>query len=112
MYHGPDGGDACQGGVRHLGGGRTAARVEYTVGDALNEEALGLAFAATAGLADRLGIAVSVVGGGTMKPLLMFDGDEVLEEMRRNIVSAFSRHPSCHPSHDERRRGVDCVHLL
>ena len=57
-----------------------------------------LAFAAAAGLADRLGIAVSVVGGGTMKPLLMFDGDEVLEEMRRNIVSAFLviRHATPH----------------
>jgi NAD(P)-dependent dehydrogenase (short-subunit alcohol dehydrogenase family) len=74
------------------------ARVEYTVGDALDEQALELAFVATAGLADRLGIAVAVVGGGTMKPLLMFDGDEVLEEMRRNIVSAFLviRHATPH----------------
>jgi NAD(P)-dependent dehydrogenase (short-subunit alcohol dehydrogenase family) len=33
-----------------------------------------------------------------MKPLLMFDGDEVLEEMRRNIVSAFLviRHATPH----------------
>jgi NAD(P)-dependent dehydrogenase (short-subunit alcohol dehydrogenase family) len=76
----------------------TGATVEYTVGDALDEKALELAFVATAGLADRLGIAVSVVGGGTMKPLLMFDGDEVLEEMRRNIVSAFLviRHATPH----------------
>jgi NAD(P)-dependent dehydrogenase (short-subunit alcohol dehydrogenase family) len=42
-----------------------------------------------AGLAERLAIAVSVVGGGNMKPLLMFDDAEVLEELRRNVVSAF-----------------------
>ena len=40
-------------------------------------------------LADRLAIAVSVIGGGTMKPLVMFDGAEVLEELNRNVVSAF-----------------------
>jgi NAD(P)-dependent dehydrogenase (short-subunit alcohol dehydrogenase family) len=40
-------------------------------------------------LADRLAIAVSVVGGGTMKPLVMFEPDEVLAELQRNIVSAF-----------------------
>jgi NAD(P)-dependent dehydrogenase (short-subunit alcohol dehydrogenase family) len=75
-----------------------AAKVEYTVGDALDEDALETAFVAATALADRLGIAVSVVGGGTMKPLLMFDGDEVLEEMRRNIVSAFLviRHATPH----------------
>jgi NAD(P)-dependent dehydrogenase (short-subunit alcohol dehydrogenase family) len=65
------------------------ATVEYFVGDALDAAALGEAIASAARLAERLSIAVSVVGGGTMKPLLMFDGDEVLDEMRRNIVSAF-----------------------
>jgi NAD(P)-dependent dehydrogenase (short-subunit alcohol dehydrogenase family) len=65
------------------------AKVEYFVGDALDQGALGEALGAAARSADRLGIAVSVVGGGTMKPLLMFDDAEVLEELRRNIVSAF-----------------------
>jgi NAD(P)-dependent dehydrogenase (short-subunit alcohol dehydrogenase family) len=65
------------------------ATVEYVVGDALDEPALAGAMAKAASLADRLGIAVSVLGGGTMKPLVMFDGPEVLEEMHRNIVSAF-----------------------
>jgi NAD(P)-dependent dehydrogenase (short-subunit alcohol dehydrogenase family) len=65
------------------------ATVEYTVGDALDAGDLANAMNATAALSDRLGIAVSVVGGGTMKPLLMFDDAEALEEMRRNIVSAF-----------------------
>jgi NAD(P)-dependent dehydrogenase (short-subunit alcohol dehydrogenase family) len=65
------------------------AKVEYFVGDALDQASLREALAAAAASADRLGIAVSVVGGGTMKPLLMFDDVEVLDEMRRNIVSAF-----------------------
>lgn len=74
------------------------AKVEYFAGDALKPESLADAMAATAKLADRLGVAVSVVGGGTMKPLLMFDEAEVLEEMNRNIVSAFSviRHATPH----------------
>ncbi len=65
------------------------ATVEYFVGDALDAASLTDALAAAEARADRLAIAVSVVGGGTMKPLLMFDGEEVLEELRRNVVSAF-----------------------
>ncbi|HXY91547.1 MAG TPA: SDR family oxidoreductase [Acidimicrobiia bacterium] len=65
------------------------ARVECFVGDALDEVALRAALTQAAGMADRLGIAVSVIGGGTMKPLLMFDGAEVLDDLNRNIVSAF-----------------------
>ena len=65
------------------------ASVAYDVGDALDGDQLGAAMAAAAGRADRLGLAVAVVGGGSMKPFVMFDGEEVLEELRRNIVSAF-----------------------
>jgi NAD(P)-dependent dehydrogenase (short-subunit alcohol dehydrogenase family) len=65
------------------------AKVEYTVGDALDADDLQGALEATAAMADRLGIAVSVLGGGNMKPLLMFEPAEVLEEMNKNIVSAF-----------------------
>jgi NAD(P)-dependent dehydrogenase (short-subunit alcohol dehydrogenase family) len=65
------------------------AKVDIFVGDALEESSLRAALDAAAASAERLAIAVSVVGGGTMKPLLMFDGEEVLDEMRRNIVSAF-----------------------
>jgi NAD(P)-dependent dehydrogenase (short-subunit alcohol dehydrogenase family) len=65
------------------------ARIEYFVGDALDEKSVAAACAATAALADRLSIAVSVVGGGTMKPLLMFSGDELADDLRKNIVSAF-----------------------
>jgi NAD(P)-dependent dehydrogenase (short-subunit alcohol dehydrogenase family) len=65
------------------------ATVEYFVGDALDAGELSEALAAAAALSERLAIAVSVVGGGNMKPLLMFDDAEALEEMRKNIVSAF-----------------------
>lgn len=65
------------------------AVVEHVVGDALDAASLAGALAAAEALTGRLGIAVSVVGGGTMKPLLMFDEAEVLDELQRNIVSAF-----------------------
>ena len=65
------------------------AKVDSFVGDALDEAALRDAMSAAEGMADRLGIAVSVIGGGTMKPLLMFDGAEALDELNRNVVSAF-----------------------
>ncbi len=65
------------------------AKVQYVVGDALDAASLTNALAIAEASADRLAIAVSVVGGGTMKPLLMFDDAEVLDELQRNIVSAF-----------------------
>ena len=65
------------------------ATVDYVVGDALDPAAVKAALAHAESLADRLAIAVSVVGGGLMKPLLMFEGDEVLGELQRNVVSAF-----------------------
>jgi NAD(P)-dependent dehydrogenase (short-subunit alcohol dehydrogenase family) len=73
--------------IRDAAGGD--ADVDCFVGDALDEPTLRAAMAKAEGMADRLGIAVSVIGGGTMKPLLMFDGAEVLDELHRNIVSAF-----------------------
>ena len=65
------------------------ATVEAFVGDALDQAQVGAAFRAAAALADRVAIAVSVVGGGTMKPLMMFEPEEVLDDLNRNIVSAF-----------------------
>jgi NAD(P)-dependent dehydrogenase (short-subunit alcohol dehydrogenase family) len=63
--------------------------VDYVVGDALDAGSVEKGLATAAGLAERLGVAVSVVGGGSMKPLLMFDEAEVVDELRNNIVSAF-----------------------
>ena len=65
------------------------ATVDWFAGDALDESQVREAFARAASLADRLAIAVSVIGGGTMKPLLMFEPEEVLEDLNRNIVSTF-----------------------
>jgi NAD(P)-dependent dehydrogenase (short-subunit alcohol dehydrogenase family) len=64
------------------------AVVEYVVGDALDAADVQAGLDAAAGLG-RLTMALSVVGGGTMKPLLMFEPDELLHDLNRNIVSAF-----------------------
>lgn len=65
------------------------AEVHAFVGDALDPSALSEALARAAALTGQLGIAVSVVGGGTMKPLLMFDAEDVAHDLERNITSAF-----------------------
>ena len=65
------------------------ARVDTFVGDALDPQALSQALAAAEARTGRLAMAVSVVGGGTMKPLLMFEPDEVMDDLNRNITSAF-----------------------
>ena len=64
------------------------AQVTYVIGDASDAESVkaGLDEAAKHG---RLSMAVSVVGGGTMKPLLMFEPDEVMADLNRNILTAF-----------------------
>jgi len=65
------------------------AEVHTFAGDAVDPLALSEAMARAEALTGRLAIAVSVVGGGTMKPLLMFDADDVADDLRRNITSAF-----------------------
>jgi NAD(P)-dependent dehydrogenase (short-subunit alcohol dehydrogenase family) len=65
------------------------ATVEVAVGDALAEADVRRAFERAAALADRVAIAVSVVGGGTMKPLLMFEPQDVMDDLQRNILSTF-----------------------
>jgi NAD(P)-dependent dehydrogenase (short-subunit alcohol dehydrogenase family) len=71
--------------------------IEYFVGDALDPAAVEAGLAAAADLG-RLSMALSVVGGGTMKPLLMFDAEELTNDLRRNVVSAFLviRHATPH----------------
>lgn len=64
------------------------AAVDYVVGDALDPASVQAGMDAAAGLG-RLSMALSVVGGGTMKPLLMFEPDELRHDLERNIVSAF-----------------------
>ena len=64
------------------------AKVEYFVGDALDAASVSAGLDMAAGLG-RLSMALSVVGGGTMKPLLMFEPEELLADLNRNVVSAF-----------------------
>ena len=65
------------------------AVVETYAGDAMNPQDLDAAMAYAESLTGKLGIAVSVVGGGNMKPLLMFESDEVTADLAKNITSAF-----------------------
>jgi NAD(P)-dependent dehydrogenase (short-subunit alcohol dehydrogenase family) len=65
------------------------ATVEIVVGDALDEAQVRQGFEVASTLADRVAIAVSVVGGGTMMPLLMFEPQDVMADLQRNILSAF-----------------------
>jgi NAD(P)-dependent dehydrogenase (short-subunit alcohol dehydrogenase family) len=66
------------------------AHVECFAGDALDESTLAAAFDRADALADRTTMAIAVVGGGVMKPLIAFTVDEFDEQLRRNTVSAFS----------------------
>src|SRR4051794_5726413 len=63
--------------------------VEPYIGDALDEAQPRRALQAAASLTGRLAIAVAVVGGGTMKPLVMFEPQDVMDDLQRNILSAF-----------------------
>jgi NAD(P)-dependent dehydrogenase (short-subunit alcohol dehydrogenase family) len=65
------------------------ADVQTFVGDAVDAGELSAAMAHAEGLTGRLAMAVAVVGGGTMKPLLMFDAEELAADLERNIISAF-----------------------
>jgi NAD(P)-dependent dehydrogenase (short-subunit alcohol dehydrogenase family) len=65
------------------------AVVEVHAGDALDEHDLREGLRRASGLAERLAIAVAVVGGGTMKPLLMFEPQDVMDDLQRNVLSAF-----------------------
>ncbi len=65
------------------------ANVQTFVGDAVDAGELSAAMAHAEALTGRLAMAVAVVGGGTMKPLLMFDAEELAADLERNIISAF-----------------------
>jgi len=65
------------------------ARIELFVGDAVSEDQVKAALAFTHGLAGRLDIVASTVGGPVFKPILMRELDEVRSEIDLNFVSAF-----------------------
>lgn len=64
-------------------------RVESFVGDATQEDAVKAALTFAHGLAGRIDIIVSAVGGAFMRPLLMRDADGVRQEFEVNFMSAF-----------------------
>jgi NAD(P)-dependent dehydrogenase (short-subunit alcohol dehydrogenase family) len=66
-----------------------AAGVDYFVGDATRSGDVEAAVAQAGGSEGRLDITVPTVGGGSIAPLLLVDDGLLLEELRRNIVSAF-----------------------
>jgi len=66
-----------------------AATVTLAVGDACNEGDLLAALQTAHGLAGRLDIIVTTVGGGAFRPLMQLDAATLRSELDLNIVSAF-----------------------
>ncbi len=67
--------------LRETGG----ANVEYVTCDALNGDDVRAAVEAASDPEGRLHIAVVVPGGGSIKPVLLFDDDEFSAEVDRNV---------------------------
>ena len=88
------------------------AQVHTFVGDAVDPVALSEALAQAEALTGRLGIAVSVVGGGTMKPLLMFDAEDVADDLEAQHHLGFPGDQARDASDDQGRRRLDRLHLL
>jgi NAD(P)-dependent dehydrogenase (short-subunit alcohol dehydrogenase family) len=65
------------------------ARVEHVVGDATVAADVESAVAAAVATGGRLDICVTTVGGGRNAPLLVFDEKMFMEDLERNLVSAF-----------------------
>ena len=70
-------------------GEHASARVEIFPGDALNEADVIGALRMAHALQGRLDIVVSTVGGGAFKPVLLLEEQDLVEDLRLNIVSAF-----------------------
>ncbi len=70
-------------------GDHVSAQVEIFTGDALNEaDVIGALHMAHA-LKGRLDIVVSTVGGGAFKPVLLLGEQDLVDDLRMNVVSAF-----------------------
>lgn len=65
------------------------AKLQYYVGDAADPVQLQAALEAARQPTGALDICVAVVGGGTIKPLLMFENESFLEEIKLNIMPSF-----------------------
>lgn len=65
------------------------AEVHHVVGDALREADVAAAVDDVVARAGALGVTVATVGGGVVAPLLARTGDDLVDELRRNLVSPF-----------------------
>lgn len=65
------------------------AIIEAFAGNASDGDSVRAMLAFAHGLAGRLDVIVNSIGGGTYKPFLMFDEDEVMAEYRVTALSAF-----------------------
>jgi NAD(P)-dependent dehydrogenase (short-subunit alcohol dehydrogenase family) len=74
------------------------AIVQYFAGDAMDPAAMEQAVEIATGLTGQLKICVATVGGGTIAPLLLLDEQTFVEDLRRNVVSAFTAIKSCVPA--------------
>jgi len=66
-----------------------SARIEAFVGDAANKDDAVAAIEAARSMDDRLDIIVSAVGGGVYKPILMCDENDMIDEYRTSLLTAF-----------------------
>jgi NAD(P)-dependent dehydrogenase (short-subunit alcohol dehydrogenase family) len=73
-------------------------QAQYVVGDAMSPHDLQAAVAAAQAPTGQLKICVATVGGGTIAPLLLLDEEGFLEDLRRNVVSAFTAIKYCAPA--------------
>lgn len=64
--------------------------VAYVACDALDSDSVRAAVAAASDDAGRLDIAVVVPGGGSIKPVLLFESDEFSEQVDRNVRPVFN----------------------
>jgi NAD(P)-dependent dehydrogenase (short-subunit alcohol dehydrogenase family) len=65
------------------------ARIEAFLGDATDQTAARAAIEQAYALQDRLDIIVSAVGKGTYKPILLVEEEEMIEEYRIEVLTAF-----------------------
>ena len=65
------------------------AELGYCVGDAGDRSALESALSQASRPTGKLDIIVAVVGGGTLRPLLLFDEKSFLEDLRINLLPNF-----------------------
>lgn len=72
-----------------VGAAVPGAEIHCITGDCCDEPAVKAALAQAYGIADRLDIAFTTVGGAAFKPLMMLDADTLRADLELNLLSAF-----------------------